>query len=165
MGGDEFLSDAFIYGRRVSTRVILLALHPKLRLFHLRIVATRQNGDRNQDYRDGPDAANTVVDDGAKHWGRFGRAGGGASTSLARTWPKRISISKKFPEPLRRQGDVARRILNVAVTQISLDRSCVVTIVGELGAASMAQHVGVRLDAQIGRHGCPLDHAREAGRR
>ena len=29
----------------------------------------------------------------------------------------------------------------------------------------MAQHVGVRLDAQIGRYGCPLDHAGEAGRR
>jgi hypothetical protein len=69
MGGDEFLSDAFIYGRAVSTRVILLALHPKLCLFHLRIVATRQNGDRNQDYRDDPDAAKAVVDDGANHGG------------------------------------------------------------------------------------------------
>jgi hypothetical protein len=49
------------------------------------------------------------------------------------------------------------------VAQIRLDRTRVVTIVGELVAAGMAQHVGMRLDAQIGRDGCPLDHVGEAG--
>ena len=38
------------------------------------------------------------------------------------------------------------------MTQIRLDRARVVAIVGELVAAGVAQHVGMRLDAQIGRH-------------
>ena len=59
-----------------------------------------------------------------------------------------ISISKKFLEPLRRQRGVARRILNVAMPEIRLDRPCIVAIVGELVAARVAQHVGVRIDAQ-----------------
>jgi hypothetical protein len=81
---------------------------------------------------------------------------------LAPDLAKTNSISKKFLESLRRQGGVARRILNVAVPEIRLDRAGVVTIVGELVAAGMAQHVGVRLDAQIRDSGCPLDHAGEA---
>ena len=76
----------------------------------------------------------------------------------------RQSISKKFLEPLRRQGGIARRVLDIAMPEIGLDRTRVVAIVGELVAAGMAEHVGVRLDAQIGRDGCPLDHAGEAGR-
>jgi hypothetical protein len=64
------------------------------------------------------------------------------------------SISKEFLEPQRRQGGVARRILDVAMPEIRLDRSRVVAIVGELVAAGVPQHVGVRLDAQIGRGGC-----------
>ena len=75
------------------------------------------------------------------------------------------SIAKKFLEPLRRQGGIARRILNIAMPEIGLDRARVVAVIGELVAAGMAQHVGVRLDAQIGDSGCPLDHAGEAGRR
>ena len=35
--------------------------------------------------------------------------------------------------------------------EMRLDRARVVAIVGELVAAGMAQHVGMRLDAQIGR--------------
>ena len=35
--------------------------------------------------------------------------------------------------------------------EIGLDRTRVVTMVGELLAAGMAEHVSVRLDAQIGR--------------
>jgi len=68
------------------------------------------------------------------------------------------SISKKFLEPLQRQGGVARRILDVAVAEIGLDRPRVVAVIGELVAAGMSWHVGVRLDTQIGRGGCPLDH-------
>jgi hypothetical protein len=75
------------------------------------------------------------------------------------------SILKKFPEPLRRQRDIARRILDVAMTQIRLDRARVVAVVGELVAAGMAEHVGMCLDAHIGRDGRPLDHAGEARRR
>jgi hypothetical protein len=65
------------------------------------------------------------------------------------------SISKKFLEPMRCQGGIARRILNVAMPEIRLDSTRVVAIVGELVAARVAEHVGVRLDAQIGRDGCP----------
>jgi hypothetical protein len=45
------------------------------------------------------------------------------------------SIAKKFLEPLRRQGRIARRILNVAVAEIRLDRARVVAVVGELVSA------------------------------
>jgi hypothetical protein len=62
------------------------------------------------------------------------------------------SISKEVLEPLRHQGGIARRVLDVAVSEIGLDRARVVAIVGELVAAGVAQHVGMRLDAQIGRH-------------
>jgi hypothetical protein len=57
------------------------------------------------------------------------------------------SISKKLPEPLRRQRRVARRILNVAVPEIGLDGTRVVTVIGKLVAAGMPQHVGMGLDA------------------
>jgi hypothetical protein len=46
--------------------------------------------------------------------------------------------------------------------EVRLDCPRVVAIVGELVAAGMAEHMGVRLDAQIGRDGCPLDHVGEA---
>ena len=75
------------------------------------------------------------------------------------------SIAKEFLEPLRRQRGIARRILNVAMSEIRLDRARVVAVVGELVATGMAEHVGVRLDAEVGRDGCPPDHAGEAGRR
>jgi hypothetical protein len=78
--------------------------------------------------------------------------------------PVLSSISKKFPEPMRRQGGIARRVLNVAMPEIGLDRTRVMAIVGELVSAGMAQHVSVRLDAQIGRADCLLDRAGEAGR-
>jgi hypothetical protein len=39
--------------------------------------------------------------------------------------------------PLRRQGGIARRILDVAVTKVHLDRSPIVTVIGELVAAGI----------------------------
>ena len=75
------------------------------------------------------------------------------------------SVSKKLLETLRSQGGVPRGILDIAMPEIRLDRTRVVPIVGELVAASMAEHVGVRLDTQVGRGGCPLDQAGETGRR
>jgi hypothetical protein len=44
---------------------------------------------------------------------------------------------EKFLEPMRRQGGIARRILNIAMPEIRLDRARVVAIVGELVAAGM----------------------------
>jgi hypothetical protein len=58
---------------------------------------------------------------------------------------------------MRRQGGIAGRVLDVAVTEIRLDRACVVAIVGELVAAGMPQHVGMMpgsattFDARLGR--------------
>ena len=63
------------------------------------------------------------------------------------------SISKEFLESLRRQGGIPRRILDIAMAEIRLDRARIVTIVGELVAAGVPQHVGVRLDAQVGHDG------------
>jgi hypothetical protein len=48
------------------------------------------------------------------------------------------SISKKFPEPLRRQRRIPRRVLNIAMPEIRLDRTRVMTVIGELVAAGMA---------------------------
>jgi hypothetical protein len=52
-------------------------------------------------------------------------------------WIQRAAtlVSKELPEPLRRQGRIARRILNVAVPEIGLDRTRIVAVVGELVSA------------------------------
>ena len=57
---------------------------------------------------------------------------------------------------------MAGRILNVAMPGLRLDRRRIMAVVGELVAAGMAQHVGVRLDAQISGNDCPLDHEGES---
>ena len=73
------------------------------------------------------------------------------------------SVPKEFLEPVRRQSGVTRGVLNVAVTQIRLDRTRVVANGGELIAAGTA--VGLSLDARIGRRRCPFDHAADRARR
>jgi hypothetical protein len=55
--------------------------------------------------------------------------------------------------------------LNIAVPQVSLQRPRVDAVIGELVAAGVAQHVGVRLDAELGRERRTLDHAAESRRR
>jgi hypothetical protein len=90
---------------------------------------------------------------------------GGTRVRLSFVVARAASISKKPLEPLGRQGGIARRVLNVAMPKVRLDRTRVVPIVRQLVAAGMAEHVGMRLDAQIGRDGCPLDHVGEAGSR
>jgi hypothetical protein len=62
------------------------------------------------------------------------------------------SIPKKLLEPLRRQGRIARRVLDVAVTEIGLDRTGVVAVVGELIAAGMPEQGGCQ-DAEIDSDG------------
>jgi hypothetical protein len=79
----------------------------------------------------------------------------------AATWINR----EKLLEPMWCQGRIARRVLDVAVTEVRLDGTRIMVIVGELVTAGMAQHVGMRLDAEVGSNGCPLDRAREARRR
>ena len=51
------------------------------------------------------------------------------------------------------------------MSEVRLDRPRVVAVVRQFVAAGMPQHVSVRLDAQIGHGGRPLDHAGKARRR
>ena len=51
------------------------------------------------------------------------------------------------------------------MAEVGLQRAGIDTVVGQLIAAGMAQHVRVDLDAEIGRDCCPLDHAGKTGRR
>jgi hypothetical protein len=55
----------------------------------------------------------------------------------------RPSIPPEISKAVGRQGRVAHGRGNRAVTEIMLDRPCVVPIIGELVAAGMSQHVGV----------------------
>jgi hypothetical protein len=48
------------------------------------------------------------------------------------------------------------------VAQISLQRPCVVPLVGERVATGMPEHVRVRFEAQFGLSPCPLHHAGKA---
>jgi hypothetical protein len=47
--------------------------------------------------------------------------------------------AKQRPKPIRRQSGIAHRRGNRAVAEIMLDRSGILTIVGQLVAAGMAQ--------------------------
>jgi hypothetical protein len=75
------------------------------------------------------------------------------------------SVSKKLLKSLRRQRRIPRRVLDVAMPKVGLDCARVVTVIGELVAAGMTEHVGVRLDTQVGIGASPLHHAGEARRR
>lgn len=63
-------------------------------------------------------------------------------------WP--ISISEELLKPVRSQRGIACPVLNIPMPKIRLDRTCIVTVIGELVAAGVAQHVGMRFDAKIG---------------
>jgi hypothetical protein len=65
-----------------------------------------------------------------------------------------------LPKPLksiRRQGGVARGVLDVAVSQIGLQRAGIVAVVRELVATGVSKHMGMGFDAKIGRRRSPLD--------
>ena len=51
---------------------------------------------------------------------------------------------------MRRQGGIACRVLNIAVSEIGLDRTCVVTIVGELIATPMPKLMWMHREAKLG---------------
>jgi hypothetical protein len=50
---------------------------------------------------------------------------------------------------LRSQRGVPRRILDIAVAEISLDCPGIVAVIGELVAAGMPKHVGMGLNTQL----------------
>ena len=86
----------------------------------------------------------------------------GGAFPFARLMPAGArAISEKFFEPLRRQGCIARGVLNVAMPEIGLNRPGVVTVVGKLIAAGVAQHMSVGLDTQLRRG--PLHQTGKAG--
>ena len=68
-------------------------------------------------------------------------------------------------EPTGRQGGVARRVLDVLVAHVGLDRPGVVLVVSQLKPGGVAQHVGMHLDAHVGLDTGALDHAAETRRR
>ena len=63
------------------------------------------------------------------------------------------------------QPRIARRVLDVFVAHVGLDGARILAIVRQLKTGSMAQHVGVHIDAEIGFDAGALNHAPEAGRR
>ena len=56
-------------------------------------------------------------------------------------------------------------VLDVAVAKVSLQRSGIVSLIRERVAASVPQHVRVRLEPKFGFGARTLDHASEASRR
>jgi hypothetical protein len=66
---------------------------------------------------------------------------------------------------VRRKRRIAHSVRDVLVAEISLDRSRVAAVIGELVAARMAQHVRMRLDAKVRRYSGTFDHPGESRRR
>lgn len=67
-------------------------------------------------------------------------------------------------EPLGGELGVSRRVLNVAVPKPLLDRARVVSVMGELEAAGVAEHVRVDGEGELGRLADPGELLAEAGR-
>ena len=68
-------------------------------------------------------------------------------------------IPPEFPEAIRCQRHITLRAEQRAMPEISLDRTAVVAIVGELVSCAMAQHMAVDLEPELGRPSSPRDHS------
>jgi hypothetical protein len=55
-------------------------------------------------------------------------------------------------------------MLNIAVAEVGLQGTGVVALVGQGVAAGVAEHVGMRLEGQLGLPARPFDHAGEPSR-
>src|SRR5262249_3008161 len=64
--------------------------------------------------------------------------------------PGPLSIPPEVPEPRRRQLRIAHRVPDAFVAKVSLERACIGAFIRELVAASMAEHVGMGLERQLG---------------
>ena len=73
---------------------------------------------------------------------------------------KRIRSSPEVFEPARRQLGVSHRVLDVAVAEVSLQRSRIVAFVGQRKTTGVAQHVRMSRKAQLGLDTSALHHAR-----
>jgi len=59
-----------------------------------------------------------------------------------------ISVSPKPSKSIRSQLGVAHRVLYVSMPEVGLNRTGIVTCIGELEAASMPKHVRVNLQLE-----------------
>jgi len=73
------------------------------------------------------------------------------------------SLAPKVLKSRRRQFGVPHRVLDVAVTQIGLQRPRIMSPICQRVPASVPQHVRVRLKAKLGLDPCPLHHAGKPG--
>jgi hypothetical protein len=75
-------------------------------------------------------------------------------------WPccRENLVSPKALEPIRRERGVARGVLDIAMAEAGLQQPGIVVVIRQLVAAGVPQHVGVRLDAELGHGGRALHH-------
>jgi hypothetical protein len=73
------------------------------------------------------------------------------------------SIFPEAIETVATQLGVAHRVLDIAVTHEVLQRSSIDAVVGELEAAGVAQHVGMRLERQLGHNAEAVEQLQEPG--
>src|SRR5262249_11969531 len=74
-------------------------------------------------------------------------------------------VAPKTLETSRRQLSVAHRVLYRLVAQIALDRARINALIGQLVAASMAQHVRVQLHVETGSLSSAFHHCLKTPRR
>lgn len=74
-----------------------------------------------------------------------------------------VSIPPEVLEPRRRQLRVPDRVLDVLMAEIRLKGSRIVASIRQRKAACVSEHVGMRLEAELGLDACPLDHPGETG--
>ena len=58
---------------------------------------------------------------------------------------------------------MAHRVLDIAMSEVGLQRPRIMPSVRQSETARMPQHVGVRFEWQLGHLFCPLDHPDEPG--
>jgi hypothetical protein len=87
------------------------------------------------------------------------RTSGIVRSSSAR---ENISLTPEILEPHRRQLRIPHRMLDVSMSKVSLEGSRVVASVRQRVAASMPEHMRVRLERQLRHSSCSFNHASEA---
>src|SRR6266576_6577433 len=96
---------------------------------------------------------------------RVGLCQGKESGSLPAESNRRVKqssllISPESFEPIRRECSVSRRVLDVLVPEIRLERARIVAVICQFVTAGVAKHVSMSLYAQTSRDSRSLDHPR-----
>ena len=73
-------------------------------------------------------------------------------------WRRKLpgSVPPKVLESHRGKLRITDRVLDVLVTQVVLDRTCIVPIVGQFITCSMTQHVSMDREWQLSSHAKPF---------